>query len=301
MAFLAFTFVGIIGLIVAGYALVVDQRRKAVLERAFGDASGESSSALLSPPPSPMSERLRALVGRVAPAGWISDDAVRERMLRAGREDEEALVHYAATRMVLVVVMPVAALLIMGVHSLLGFLMTVLLGAAAGWITPAALLDGQIRRRQDRIRAAIPDTLDLMLVCVEAGISLESAMMRVSREMAGVHPDMSYELAVALRRMKAGMTRDDALRALYSRTGVEELRSVAANIVQSERWGTGIARVLRMTADTLRRRRRQLAEKRAQTVAVKMTLPLVLMILPSLFIALLGPTVISLIQTFGSQ
>jgi tight adherence protein C len=108
---------------------------------------------------------------------------------------------------------------------------------------------------------------------------------------------MAYELTTALRRMKAGMSREDALRGLYIRTGVEELRSVASNILQSERWGTGIARVLRITAETVRRRRRQIAERRAQTVALKMTLPLVLLILPSLFIAVLGPTILAMYDT----
>ena len=301
MAFMAFTILGLVGLVVAGYAFVVDRRRQVLLERAFGDGQADVPALLLNAPASPLSERLRSIADRVVPRGWVSDDALRQRMVLAGREDEEAMMQFAALRMALVIVLPIVALLLAGASSVTRVLLAIAIGAAAGWITPAALLDGQVRRRQDRIRAAIPDTLDLILVCVEAGISLESAMLRVSREMVLVHADMSYELAVALRRMKAGVTREDALRALYTRTGVEELRAVAANVLQSERWGTGIARVLRMTAETLRRRRRQTAEKRAQTIALKMTLPLVLMILPSLFIALLGPTVIGLIVTLKHQ
>jgi tight adherence protein C len=289
-------FIAFSSLAVAGYAYVIDRRRQALLTRAFG-IDAVNRAPLLAPAKAEGPSRLQRFADRYFASGSAAGDALRARLVRAGREDPRAVATYAAYRLALMVLVPVIALLLFAPPTATGILVAIVGGAIVGWIAPSVMLDGAIRRRQQALRASIADTLDLMLVCVEAGVSLESAMLRVARELVGVHPEMAYELTTALRRMKAGMSREDALRGLYIRTGVEELRSVASNILQSERWGTGIARVLRITAETVRRRRRQIAERRAQTVALKMTLPLVLLILPSLFIAVLGPTILAMYDT----
>jgi tight adherence protein C len=130
---------------------------------------------------------------------------------------------------------------------------------------------------------------------------VESAIQRVARDMLNAHPELASELAVVMRKTKAGAPRADALRGLYERTGVDELRAIAAAIVQSERWGTSIAKVLRVSAETLRRKRRQSAERRAATAPIKMTIPLVTMILPALFVTLLGPSLLSLFKALRSE
>ena len=169
----------------------------------------------------------------------------------------------------------------------------------AGWIMPMGLLDRLVRQRQERIRRSIPDALDLLVVCVEAGVSLDAAILRVAREIRLSHLDLAHELAVVNRKTNAGIPRDTALRALWARTGVEELRTLTSSMIQSEKWGTSIATVLRVSADTLRRKRRQTAEKKAKQAPLKMTFPLVLFILPALFIVIMGPALVQVISEFG--
>jgi tight adherence protein C len=241
------------------------------------------------------------MVARIVPRDWLTSVSVRERLALAGYDSEDAVTVFVASRLVLLVVLPFLALATFGLRSMTSAMVALLGAAAAAWVIPAGVVDGRIRRRQEKIRRAIPDSLDLMLVCVEAGISLESAILRVAREMVTVNPELALELANALRRIKAGTPRPDAFRSLYTRTGVEELRTLASNIVQSERWGTSITRVLRVTSDTLRRKRRQRAERLAQTAPIKMTIPLVLLILPALFITVLGPSVLLIMSVLTTS
>jgi tight adherence protein C len=116
-----------------------------------------------------------------------------------------------------------------------------------------------------------------------------------------VHPELAGELAVVVRKTRAGVPRANALRGLYARTGVDELRLIAASIVQSERWGTSIAKVLRVSAETLRRKRKQTAERHASTAPIKMTIPLVTMILPALFVTLLGPSLLTVLKALKAE
>ena len=169
----------------------------------------------------------------------------------------------------------------------------------AAFMIPAGFLDRLVRQRQERIRRSIPDALDLMVVCVEAGISLDAAILRVAREVRLAHVDLAHELTVVNRKMNAGIPRDVALRGLWQRTGVEEIRSLVSSMIQSEKWGTSVATVLRVAAETLRRKRRQAAEKKAKQAPLKMTIPLVLFILPSLFIVIMGPAFVQVVQEFG--
>jgi tight adherence protein C len=143
--------------------------------------------------------------------------------------------------------------------------------------------------------------LDLMVVCVEAGVSLDAAILRVSRDLGSAHPEMAEEMAIINRKVNAGVPREQALQGLWTRTGIEELRSLAANMVQSERWGTSIAKVLRINAETLRRKRKQTAEKKAAQAALKMMAPLLLFLLPALFVVILGPAVMRISTAFATQ
>jgi tight adherence protein C len=233
--------------------------------------------------------RLRGRLVKYAAAHWFHDRATRERLLRAGFESDEASVVYAGLRVALLVGLPATTALIELARPVPEILIGVAFALASAWLVPIGVVDAMVRRRQRRIRRAIPDGLDLLLVCVEAGSSVESAIQRVGRDMLVAHPELAGELAVVVRKMRAGVPRANAVRGLYTRTGVGELRLIATSIIQSERWATSTSKALRVSAEALRRKRKQIAEQRASTASIKMTIPLVTMILPALLVALLGP------------
>ena len=167
-----------------------------------------------------------------------------------------------------------------------------------GLILPQAFIDHRAATRQETLRRAIPDSLDLLVVCVEAGVSLDAAIMRVAREMAILHPDLANELVVVSPPSECRHpARAGVARALGAhRRG----RSAGprANMIQCEKWGTSIATVLRVYAESLRRKRKQLAEKRAATAPLKMTFPLALFIFPAIFVVLLGPAMMKISAMF---
>jgi tight adherence protein C len=174
-----------------------------------------------------------------------------------------------------------------------------LLGVCYGLFLPSFMLSRQIAKRQNRIMRALPDTLDLMVVCVEAGLGLNAALQRVGREMELVEPALAYELAVTNREIRAGKPRDEALRNLGDRTGVGDLKSLVAMLVQSDRFGTSIADSLRIFADSIRIKRRQRAEELVAKAAIKLVFPLLLFIFPALLIVLMGPALIRMYELFS--
>ena len=298
-----FVAVAVAAFAAAGYAWVVDRRRRLALGRALGTAplADLPRRVALLGRRSLLPEPLRAHIARYAPSRWVHDPATRERLMRAGFESDEAPLVYAGVRVALLVVLPAVALVIELGRPAAETVIAVAAALAAAWLVPLGIVDGIVRRRQERIRRGIPDGLDLLLVCVEAGSSVESAIQRVGRDMLPVHPELAAELAVVVRKTKAGVPRADALRGLYARTGVDELRLIGAAIVQSERWGTSIAKVLRVSAETLRRKRKQTAERHASTAPIKMTIPLVTMILPALFVTLLGPSLLTVVKALRGE
>ena len=173
--------------------------------------------------------------------------------------------------------------------------------AILGLRLPNLWLGSRMRARQRAIAAGLPDTLDLMVVCVESGLCLDAALNRISDELVSVYPEISEELVLVNLEMRAGSSRADALRNLGMRTGVDDVKSLAARLVQSDRFGTSIARSLRTHADTLRNRRRQRAEEAAAKTTVKLLFPLVFFIFPALFVVLLGPAAIKVFQVLGAN
>ena len=167
-----------------------------------------------------------------------------------------------------------------------------------GYILPRFFLKRRIKARQLELQLALPDALDLAIICVEAGLGLEQALERVGFELATAHPALSGELALMNLEIRAGKLRVEALRNLAARTGTEDMRQFVAVLIQTERFGTSIANSLRVHSDALRTERRQRAEERAAKTTIKMVIPLVLFIFPVLFIVILGPVAISLIRDF---
>ena len=232
----------------------------------------------------------RFLVER-APRSWRSRQA-GDKLVHAGFDQAAAPVIFTFARVACAAGFPLIAFLAVPRRSALLFVLLVVLALAIGLLLPQAVVDRRAAIRQERLRRAIPDSLDLLVVCVEAGVSLDAAIVRVAKEMAILHSDLANELLIVHRRVNAGVQREQALHGLWERTGVEDLRGLAANMIQSERWGTSIAAVLRVYAESLRRKRKQLAEKRAATAPLKMTFPLALFIFPAIFIVLLGPAML---------
>ncbi len=178
-------------------------------------------------------------------------------------------------------------------------LLTALAGAAFGYVIPGMGLARKARRRQHRIRLALADALDLLVVSVEAGLGLDQALARVAAELAFAYPDLSGELRLVNLELLAGKGRSEALRNLADRTGVDDLSSLVAMLVQTDKFGTSVAHSLRVFSETLRTKRRQRAEEAAAKTGVKMVFPLVICIFPAIWIVTIGPAAIKFIQVLG--
>jgi tight adherence protein C len=172
--------------------------------------------------------------------------------------------------------------------------------AGIGYMTPLLVVRSKRRRRQKDIRHAMPDTLDLLVVCVEAGLGLNQALMRVAEEIRHVSEAMSLELLQTNAEIRAGTPRDTALRQLADRTGVDDLSSLVTMLIQTDRFGTSVARSLRVQSDTLREKRRQRAEEAAAKTAIKLVFPLVFCLFPAMFVVILGPAAMRLIRAFST-
>jgi tight adherence protein C len=150
--------------------------------------------------------------------------------------------------------------------------------------------------RQARLRRGLPDGLDLLVICVESGLGLDQALMKVSQELRITHSELSEELQLVNLEMRIGKTRLDALRELARRTGLEDIKSLVAMLVQTDRFGTSVAQSLRVFSDDLRIKRRQRAEEMSAKTSVKMVPPLIFFIFPALMVVILGPAVITLLR-----
>jgi tight adherence protein C len=168
------------------------------------------------------------------------------------------------------------------------------------FFVPNIWLNSKIKERQQTIERALPDAMDLLVTCVEAGLGLDAAIMRVSQELQLSSPLLGDELNHTFLEVQAGVTRADSFRRLAERTGVEDLRSLSAMLIQTEIFGTSVARALRIHSDSMRIKRMQQAEEKAAMVSVKMTIPLVLFILPSLVAVVMGPAIVMITQSFNA-
>jgi tight adherence protein C len=165
-----------------------------------------------------------------------------------------------------------------------------------GFILPRFILKRMIRDRQARIRLGLPDALDLTVICVEAGLALDQALMRVGQDLHHAHPDLSDEFHLVNLEMRAGKPRVEALRNLVERTGVDDIRALVGTLIQTDRFGTSVAQALRVHSDSLRTERRQRAEEQAAKTTIKMVPPLVIFVLPSIIFVTIGPAVIQLVR-----
>jgi len=217
----------------------------------------------------------------------------RKWLIQAGYREERHLTIYVGSRL---------ACALFGfalVVASSGFDSPVLLVSvtAFGFFVPRFALKRMIRNRQLRIKLGLPDALDLTVICVEAGLALDQALMRVGQDLRHAHGELSDELQLVNLEMRAGKPRAEALRNLVERTGVDDIRSLVGTLIQTDRFGTSVAQALRVHSDSLRTERRQRAEEAAAKTTIKMVLPLVLFVLPSIIFVTLGPAVIQLVRT----
>jgi len=214
-------------------------------------------------------------------------------MIQAGFRRPESVLVFRGVKVLLILVA-------MGAVYFTGYYrenrLALLFAVAAGFVLPDLWLSRRIRLRKHRLRLSLADALDLLVICVEAGLGLDQAILRVAQELKVVHPELSEELRLVNLEMRVGKTRLDALRSLSSRTGVDDIKSLVAMLVQTDRFGTSVAQSLRVHSDTLRIKRRQRAEEAAAKTPVKMVPVLVFFIFPALLVVILGPAIITLVR-----
>lgn len=231
-------------------------------------------------------------VGRLVPASGKAKSRTQRLMIRAGYRRPESIFAMQGAKLLLPIA-SVAAMYFSGFYRYNPFVLLPLAGFA-GYAVPDLWLTWQVRRRQHRIRLSLADALDLLVVCVEAGLGLDQALLRVSQELRTTHPELCDELQLVNLEMRVGKVRIEALRELANRTGVDDIKALVAMLIQTDRFGTSLAQSLRVHSDTLRTKRRQRAEEAAAKAPVKMVPPLVFFIFPALFVVILGPAVISM-------
>lgn len=289
---------GVGGFAVALWLQMREASRRGAVDRALGASATAEVRRAVRRGIQSNEDSLRSRMLKKAPSIWAQNQSIQHRLLQAGYDGPIAPLAYSMIRILVLLGLPLLALLLLPHSSF--FKLAVGVGGAAfvGLLLPPFVLLRLMGRRHEEIRRSLPDALDLLVVCVEAGISLDAAILRVAKDLTYVHPELAKELLVVSRKTNAGVSREEALRGLWDRTGVDEVRTLVASLVQSEKWGSSSARVLRVSAETLRRKRRQYAERKAATAPLKMVVPMALFIFPALFIVVLGPAVIEIINAF---
>ena len=223
----------------------------------------------------------------------------RQKLIRAGYRSQDAVPVYYSLRVLSLVVGAIVVVSMVPALQGRNLIIWVVAGGAVFWMLPAGFLRRKIRLRQKEIQVALPDALDMLVICVEAGLGLNQALVRVSEEVETMSSVLSEELQIVNLEMRAGTPREDALRNLGERTDVPDLRSLATMLIQTDRFGTSIAQALRVHSDTLRTKRRQRAEEAAAKTTIKMVPPLVFFIFPAIFVVVLGPAMLHLMNELG--
>ncbi|MBI3670894.1 MAG: type II secretion system F family protein [Acidobacteria bacterium] len=239
-------------------------------------------------------ERTLSDLGKLLPSSPKGLSRTQRMMIRAGYRRPELVMVMRGIQIVLPIFL-VALIYLTGLYALNPLF---LLGTAAvlGFLVPELWLTRRVRHRQHRILLALPDGVDLLVVCVEAGLGLDQSILRVAHELYITHPELSDELQLMNMEMRVGRSRVEALRELGTRTGVDDVKSLVGMLIQTDRFGTDLAQALRVHSDTLRTQRRQRAEEMAAKTSVKLIPPLVFFVFPALFVVLLGPAVLILVH-----
>jgi tight adherence protein C len=241
-------------------------------------------------------ERALDPASKLLPPSIKEANQTRRWLIQAGYREDKHARFFFGLRAVLVI-LPLLVVLATGVERRAP--MALLVAPALGLILPRFLLKKRVAARSKRIRLSLPDALDLMVICVEAGLGLDQSVQRVAQELKAVHPDLCTEFELMVLETRAGVPRAEALRHLSERCDVDDLRALAAVLIQTDRFGTSVAQALRVHSDSLRTERRQRAEEAAAKLSIKMLPVLALFVFPAVMVVILGPAAISLIRHLG--
>lgn len=278
------------------FGLKVWVRPKEAIERVAG--AGIVSNEEAPAHPSLMLREVMEKLGKSIPQSPKDVTIMQRRLIRAGYRDQSSLTVLYGAKAAFAVVLPVfTAFFILGADTDSGNkFMAVAAAAGVGFFGPNEYVNMRARKRQKQIKRALPNALDLMVVCVESGLGLDQAILQVAKELEHAHPEISEEYAFVNLELKAGKRRAEALRNMAERAGVEDLKKLVAVLIQADRFGTGVAQSLRAHADYMRVQARQTAEEKAAKLGVKLVFPIFFCILPSLFIVTVGPVVMKIIR-----
>ena len=235
-------------------------------------------------------------LGEIAPRSMSEKGKLQKRLITAGYRSHEALIVFFGVR--LGVALGAFALFTLPIIVKPNFFIAIV-ACLLGYVMPSMLLARMAKRRQHRMRLGLADVLDLLVVSVEAGLGLDQALQRVGQELAFAHPDLCDELRLINLELRAGKARADALHNLAERTGVDDIASLVAMLVQTDKFGTSVAQSLRVHSETVRTKRRQRAEEAAAKTGVKMVFPLVFCIFPAIWVVTIGPAAIKFMQIVG--
>lgn len=278
-------------------------KRRLSGKRAIDDVSSIQQQAKASATAGLVKKATPMLNKLIMPQSDEEQTNLKAKLVTAGFRQPTAQQTFLASKSVLAMI---GLLVGVGIGFSLGFTAlnvfgSGIFGAALGFMLPNIWLGGAVARRQEKIKHGLPDTLDLLVVSVESGLGLDAALKRVGDELADVHPDLSEEMRICTVESQMGIPRGEALQNMARRTQVDSLGNLVSVVIQAEKFGTSIAKALRNQAETLRTKRHQAAEEKAQKTAVKLLMPLILFIFPALGIVLAGPAVIRAIRVAGAN
>jgi tight adherence protein C len=233
---------------------------------------------------------------RILPRSPQEVSVIQKRLIRAGlRDDYYVNLFYGAK--VITPLLLTGLAFVTGLYQV-GPLFVFFVTAGLGFLIPDFLLGNRIKSRQTAIRLGLPDALDLLIICLEAGLGIDQALARVCEESRISQPELADEFSLVALEQRAGHTRADAWRNLSERTGLETIRALASILIQADQFGTSMARSLRVHSDSLRTKRRQAAEEQAAKTTVKLVFPLVFFIFPAMFVVVIAPSAIVLAEAF---
>jgi tight adherence protein C len=243
-----------------------------------------------------MAERVADPINRIVPISAIEAAKLQKQLLQAGYRSPDAAAAFRATQIVMLIALPtlVSVLCFLLDRPLNNFIIWGLFGAAAGFYLPKYFLLKKTQARKLRITWGLADAMDLMVVTVEAGLGLNAALNRVGEEIKDLHPDLHYEIDIVNLEIRVGRSREEALRNLAERTGVDDIRSFVALLIQADRFGSSIAKAVRVFAESLRTKRRQRAEQAAAKASLKLLFPLTCFLFPVIILVILAPSLFAL-------
>lgn len=249
-------------------------------------------------------ERFRSAANHVLPGEGAERSKIQRQLIHAGFRSSDALAYFFGIKTSLAVILGVSVLAAarwLPQFSTNEILLGAMAGAALGMMAPNVVLQRLLESRQRKLRNGFPDALDMLVICVEAGLGLSAAIQRVADELRFSHPELSAELTLVSAEARAGVEREVALRNLTERTGLDDVRGLVSLLVQTLRFGNSVADTLRVYSEELRDKRMQKAEEAAAKIGTKLIFPLVFCMFPSFFLVAIGPAVLGLVAVFSQM